>query len=102
MGITRTDRGNLRRWRTGLVNWLLPRRAFKFFLRDREPLKDLDRVADAMGSLRQSGRLRPVILPGREGDGSRSLLHIQTTNPSVPAEPCSPRARQEQASLCCS
>ena len=61
------DRGTFRRWRTGLVNWLLPRRAFKFFLRDWEPLKDLDRVADAMGSLRQSGRLRPVIMPSPRG-----------------------------------
>ena len=67
MGITRMNRGTFRRWRTSLLNWLLPRRAYKFFLRDWEPLGDLDRVADAMGSLRQSGRLRPVAMPVPQG-----------------------------------
>ena len=42
MGTTRMNRGTFRRWRTGLLNWLLPRRAFKFFLRDWDPLCDLD------------------------------------------------------------
>jgi LmbE family N-acetylglucosaminyl deacetylase len=67
MGITRMNRGPFRRWRTTLLNWLLPRRTFKFFLRDWDPLSDLDRVADAMGSLRQSGRLRPLVVTGPMG-----------------------------------
>jgi N-acetylglucosamine malate deacetylase 1 len=53
---------NLSRWQMRLMNWLLPRRAYKFFLNDWRPLDDLDRVADAMGSLRQSARLRPAIM----------------------------------------
>jgi len=61
------NQATFRRWKTHLLNWLLPRRAFKFFLRDWEPLGDLDRVADAVGSLRQSGRLRPLIMPMPRG-----------------------------------
>ena len=61
------NRGTFRRWRTTLLNWFLPRRTFKFFLRDWDPLSDLDRVADAMGSLRQSGRLRPLIMAAPRG-----------------------------------
>lgn len=51
------------RWQTRLTNWLLPRRAYKFFLRDWEPLDDLDRVADALATLRQSARLQPAVMP---------------------------------------
>ena len=57
------DRRILQRWRMRLVNWLMPRRAYKFFLNDWAPLNDLDRVADAMASLRQSARLQPAIMP---------------------------------------
>ena len=56
------NRQTFRRWRMRLTNWLLPQRAYKFFIIDWEPLNDLDRVADAMASLRQSARLWPAVV----------------------------------------
>jgi LmbE family N-acetylglucosaminyl deacetylase len=50
------------RWQMRMTNWLLPRRAFKFFVRDWAPLEDLDRVADALASMRQSARLQPAVM----------------------------------------
>ena len=50
------------RWQMRLMNWLLPRRAFRFFVRDWGPLEDLDRVADALASMRQSARLQPAVM----------------------------------------
>ena len=56
------SRWMISRLRAHILNWLLPRRAYKFFLIDWEPLEDLGRVADAMATLRQTARLEPAVV----------------------------------------
>ena len=102
MGISRMNRGTFRRWRTTLLNWLLPRRAFKFFLRDWDPL-----AISIVWPMRWAACVSRVAYDlssclHREGGGSRLSLPILTTNPSVLVERCWARARQAQASLRCS
>ncbi|MBM3560352.1 MAG: hypothetical protein FJX53_10855 [Alphaproteobacteria bacterium] len=57
----------LRGLRARLRNWLLGRKAYKFFIRDWQALGDLQRAADAMATLRFSRSLVPVNLPGPSG-----------------------------------
>ncbi|MGE0254625.1 MAG: PIG-L deacetylase family protein [Alphaproteobacteria bacterium] len=57
----------LRGLRTRLRNWLLGRKAYKFFIRDWVALGDLQRAADAMATMRFSRSLVPAVVPGPRG-----------------------------------
>lgn len=59
---------SMRRAFLGLKNLLMPRSAYRFFLRDWITLTDLGRCADAVATMRYSVSLEPVRMVGPNGD----------------------------------